>query len=149
MRKLLGLLILLTFSPIAMAGGDVIGWRGDGTGIYPQANPPVEWQQVSTAVEGLRFQVQPPKNDAPSGQPMPDGVIREWLILGPLPTTKADKDTTDALFNLDQSKLAPASGQKFADSEWKILPTETAYIDFAKQFGTYDKTPEQSVYAFA
>lgn len=54
-----------------------IGWRGDGSGVYQKAEPPIHWQRVSKAVAALRVQAEPPKDEEPSGQPMPDGVIRE------------------------------------------------------------------------
>jgi len=55
-----------------------VGWRNDGTGQFPGANPPTTWQRVSKAMEGLRSQAAKP-GDGPSGVPMSDGVIRQWL----------------------------------------------------------------------
>jgi len=138
----------LVLASAAAATGDVVGWRGDGSGVYPKADPPIEWQRVSKAVAALRVQAEPPKGDGPSGQPMPDGVIREWLVLGPVATRKgAKKTTTDALLAEDQSKFSPAAGQRSAGAEWKVVKTDTAYIDFAREFDTYDKNVEKSAYA--
>ena len=78
-----------------------MGWRGDGTGKFPAADPPTQWGRVSTAVEDLRFHAGPggraPDFSAGSaGTPMPDGVIHQWLVLGPVPsrgTTSFEQDT--------------------------------------------------------
>src|SRR5664279_434648 len=31
--------------PTSTPAGTVVGWRGDGSGRYPDANPPTEWYQ--------------------------------------------------------------------------------------------------------
>ncbi len=61
-----------------------MGWRGDGTGKYPDANPPVTRGRVSQAVKALRFQANRPK-EGDAGVPMQSGAAREWLVLGPVP----------------------------------------------------------------
>ena len=61
-----------------------MGWRGDGSGKYPAADPPTSWSQTSTAIEGLRFSAGKAAREE-AGIPMPDGVVRQWLILGPVP----------------------------------------------------------------
>ena len=63
---------------LVMGADEVVGWRRDGTGIYPNVTPPTKWQQISETIAGLRFQATPPNGDAVSGTPMPDGIIREW-----------------------------------------------------------------------
>ena len=62
----------------------IVGWRGDGSGKYLSAESPATWSRVSTIVQGLRFLAREPKSGEP-GTLMPDGVIRQWLILGPVP----------------------------------------------------------------
>jgi hypothetical protein len=37
-----------------------IGWRGDGGGRYPAAEPPVAWGRLSTAVKDLSTQARKP-----------------------------------------------------------------------------------------
>ena len=148
MSRLLAALVLLAFFCTALAGGEVVGWRGDGTGIYPQATPPVQWQQVSKAVDGLRFQAEPPKDNQPAGKPMPDGIIREWLILGPFADTQDEKSLpTDPAYAEDQTKLEPALGKELVGTVWRTLQTGTAFIDFAKQFDSYGKDVQQAAYA--
>ena len=127
----------------------VTGWRGDGSGIYTKATPPLSWQHASTTIAGLRFQTQPPTNCQPSGTHMPDGVIREWLLLGPLVTTPGERDpSTDSLLVEDQTRLMPAAGQALAGTTWQIFKTDTAYLDCAQHYHAYGSTNDQAAYAF-
>ena len=108
------------------------GWRGDGTGKYPSAEPPAAWSRVSTAMEGLRFAARKPAGGEP-GTPMPDGVVRQWLVLGPVPVlqdAKLNKDTVP-----DETTLAPDEGQTTAGLAWKKVTLDTAYLDFARLIG--------------
>jgi hypothetical protein len=150
MSRLVLSIVVVFAAAAASLGGESIGWRGDGSGIHPNADPPVRWQRVSTAIAGLRFQADPPKSAEPSGQGMADGVIREWLLLGPVPAQEGRKGAlTDALLAEDQSQLAPAAGQELAGVRWQKRRTETAYIDCHQYFGTYGKVPKQVAYAHA
>lgn len=127
----LGILACLLIS--AAAGQPkIIGWRNDGTGKYPAADPPTTWGQTSTAVEGLRFMARKPAaHDA--GTPMPDGVIRQWLVLGPVPFPRDAKIEEDTLPG--EAELAPDEGRKTSDLTWKKVTLETAYLDFTKLIG--------------
>ena len=57
----------------------VVGWRGDGTGRYPDAKPPLQWSKKSTAMLGMKSTI----GDSKTAVDMSDGVIKEWLVLGP------------------------------------------------------------------
>lgn len=150
MKQILVSALLIAFLPLASAMAAGIGWRGDGSGSYPNANPPTHWQLTSTTSENLRFQANPPKGDEPAGTPMPDCVIRQWLVLGPVASQRDEKGAlTDALLVEDQSKVAPGPGQQDDGAEWKPVKTDSAYLDFAKEFDTYDKVVDQAVYAHA
>jgi outer membrane protein assembly factor BamB len=108
------------------------GWRGDGTGKYPAADPPVMWSRVSKAVKGLRYLAAKPK-DADAGTPMPDGVVREWLLLGPVPMPEDGTVKQDALPN--EAQLAPDEGRKTGPCTWKRVTVDTAYLDFTALLG--------------
>ncbi|MCY3019141.1 MAG: hypothetical protein NTW87_08955, partial [Planctomycetota bacterium] len=65
---------------------NVIGWRGDGTGIFKDATPVLEWGRWPKSPNGgLRYQVRKPKaGDAgQNATPVRSGQILEWLIIGP------------------------------------------------------------------
>jgi outer membrane protein assembly factor BamB len=126
-------IVLVSFVALnACAGEATIGWRGDGTGKYPAADPPMTWGRVSRAVKGLRFQARKTK-DGDAGTPMPDGVAREWLVLGPVPREEGAKVERDTVPN--EVQFAPDEGDKQGDLVWKKVATDTAWLDFAKLFG--------------
>ena len=65
-------MLLAAGSTIAAAaepilGGESIGWRGDGSGIYPGADPPIRWHRASEALKGLRTRSGPPRGDEEEG----------------------------------------------------------------------------------
>jgi outer membrane protein assembly factor BamB len=125
----------------AWAGQAPQGWRGDGTGKYPAADPPLTWGRISQAVKELRFQAAPPGADA-TGRAMPDGVVREWLVLGPVPLPENTKVSEDTL--PDEAQLNPRAGEKTAGLAWKKVAVDTACLDFIPMFGQ-----RQEVVAYA
>ena len=133
------LAILFTFTASAET---IVGWRGDGSGCYPDATPPVTWGRVSKAVKGLRFQVQKPGAEA-SGKSMEDGVVREWLVLGPVPVPDVpkaiEKETLPGEF-----QFAPEENDKVESLTWKKVQAATSTLDFAKILGYQKK-----MYAYA
>ncbi len=120
-----------------------IGWRGDGTGKYPNATPPIAWSRTSTAVKSLRFAAQT-STSADAGTAMPDGVIRDWLIVGPLPLTQKTGTEPSAL--PDEAALAPTVGQEAGSKRWRKVSLESAYIDFTRLVG---KPEDEDVAAYA
>jgi hypothetical protein len=143
----LAILSLLAFTAATFAA-EPIGWRNDSTGIYPQTTPPLHWNRTSKTVNALRFQATPPTDDKPAGQPMPDGAIRDWLLLGPLDDAKDEKKKpTDPIFTQDLATLAPAPGDKAADTQWTKHTTDTTFIDFAKVYDAYGKKIKKAAYA--
>jgi len=118
----------------AAAFGQDSGWRGDGTGRYPSATPPVTWGRVSRALQGLRFRAARP-GPQDTGTPMADGVVREWLVLHPAPEgSKVDKEVLPG-----EADLAPAENEKTGDAVWKKIPFESAWMDFNALLGKTGK----------
>lgn len=124
--------VLAWMAVCCVAGETTLGWRGDGTGRYPSADPPVAWGRVSSIVKGLRFQSRKPK-DGDTGTPMLDGVCREWLVLGPVPIPEDSKIEKDTLPN--EVQFAPDEDEKAGELAWTKVTTDTAWLDFAKRFG--------------
>ena len=142
-RLLAGSTLCLLAAATSLAG-ESIGWRGDGSGTYPKADPPVHWSRVSQTIAALRYQAAAPKDDQPAGQAMTDGIVREWLLLGAVKAEKGDKGALhDELLVEDQSKLQPAEGQELAGTKWKLFKTDTAYLDCAKEYDAYGKKPRE------
>ena len=135
-------LLALALPRAILAADPATGWRGDGTGKYPAVNPPTLWSRTSAAVEGLRFVAKKPA-DTEMGTAMPDGVIREWLIAGPIPLIKQGDEE---LALPDEAALAPEEGQPAADRKWQKVTLDSAYLDFNRLLG---KPKDQAVAAYA
>jgi hypothetical protein len=120
----------------------VIGWRGDGSGKYPTADPPISWSRISIATKGLRYSTA--KSDRPdAGAPVPDGVIREWLIAGPVPFDQ-DNVPPDAI--PQEAAVDPEAGDMLGKARWQKVVLDTAYLDFMHLLG---KPQDQDVAAYA
>ncbi len=125
-NPVVALLAIMLFATASIAQ-PITGWRGDGTGKYPAADPPIAWSQTSTAIKGLRYSIE--KTPADAGAAMADGVIRQWLILGPMPGTKGqpEDDATP-----EESAADPQAGDKWGDKTWTKADLDTAWLDFNK-----------------
>lgn len=106
-----------------------MGWRGDGSGNYPSATPPLDWGQNSKSLKSMAAQSRKPKpNDVPSKLgSMSDGVIRQWLVLGPLPITEGKK-FEELLPKIET--VSPDENEKIGDLSWKPVAAETSCLDF-------------------
>ena len=59
------------------------GWRGNGTGLYPDSTAPLEWYRLPKGlIADLRTRAEGPGENA-QGTQLEKGIVREWLILGP------------------------------------------------------------------
>ncbi len=121
----------------------ITGWRGDGTGKYPDATAPLQWSvRGKNLVNDLRCSSKKPKGDAdPSGLAIPDGQIREWLVAGPFPFANPGKVAEPGLPG--EAELQPEEGDKAGNATWKAT-TDGWTGDFGKLFG---KNPNQVAYA--
>jgi len=110
-----------------------IGWRGDGSGAYPSATPPLEWyRRPKGAYTTLRVSAMKPKGSAPEGQPLNMGMIREWMVAGPFEA----KDHGSALSDVTQANeaaLQAAMGQNVGGKPWQQVP-----VSVSNQSGGYD-----------
>lgn len=133
---------------LAAAGEPATGWRGNGTGLWPESPAPIVWQRIAHgAMEGLRSSAAPPADPSvPGDAPLVEkGLIRDWLVLGPFPVGDSVKDfDTDPLDG--ESKSAPLPGQQQAGQTWTAARTpadditvfgvsEFPWLDAAKVVG--------------
>jgi len=76
---IVGLFVLLTIPCWAEAAPapKTFGWRGNWTGLFPDAAPPVEWARIAKGVfAGTTCQAAKPAHRAPkSGQPVANGLL--------------------------------------------------------------------------
>jgi outer membrane protein assembly factor BamB len=104
------------------------GWRGDGSGRYPDADPPLQWNRVSTAIKELSAQARKPADDAQPAKEdaIADGIIRKWLVAGPFKLAE-DKKPDDTL--ADAQTLSPDKDDKAGDLPWREVTLETPCMD--------------------
>ncbi len=105
-----------------------MGFRGDGSGKYPNANPTLDWGRIAKSVVELSAQARKPKDDdiPAKDTALSDGTIRSWLILGPIPITKEMK-AEDILSKVES--LQPDDKEKSGDLAWQSVKLETGCID--------------------
>ncbi|MBM4035981.1 MAG: hypothetical protein FJ291_29955, partial [Planctomycetes bacterium] len=125
-RLVCGVAVLLLVVSAAFAGEPpkTYGWRGNWTGLYPEANPPTEWGRIAKGVvAGLTCQAAKPDANAAKGTTAittGQGFIRDWLVVGLFPVSHSVND-----FDKEQipgeAKLAPAEGDKAGDLAWRRL----------------------------
>ncbi|MEI6166640.1 MAG: PQQ-binding-like beta-propeller repeat protein [bacterium] len=130
LRTLLLIPLLMTLL-VTSTNAEVMGWRGDGSGCYPTVNPPTHWGRISRDVAELSAQAGKPANDAlpDKANAAPDGVLRHWLVLGPLPL--ADDAKTDEPIP-DIAALTPEDGLKTTNLSWQAVTLDTDCMDLCQ-----------------
>lgn len=97
-----------------------VGWRGDWTGRYPGATPPLEWGRwAKTGVHELRGQADKPKSDAPGeAKELPFGRMVEWLLCGPFPAEDQAKALDQELIPGESALQPVVNGKTPAGQAW-------------------------------
>lgn len=147
----------IALSALTARGDDIVGWRGNWTGLWPDAQTPVEWSRLPIgATRGLQCATTRPADEsaAPQGTTsVRDGLIRDWLVIGPFPVADSAKQFDESQIT-NETELKPAAGEKVGDLEWKPLSmppedrwqfgtTELAWLDPGKAL---DAKPNQVAY---
>jgi outer membrane protein assembly factor BamB len=129
------LIALLVLAPCSAAPPAIAnGWRGNGTGLWPEARPPLQWGRTPRGtLADLRARADRPGAKAEADAPhLENGLVRDWLVIGPFPV----KDSVRAF---DQAQLTgetavqPTAGDKAGALAWASL---TAQLDDRWVFGT-------------
>src|SRR5262245_9955344 len=141
-RLAVALIALLLAPCVASAADPVSGWRGNQTGLWPDAQPPLELHRIPRrALAGRHMAAAPPKYKA-SGSPVLKGLLREWLVIGPFAVEDAVKNFDhDALGG--EAAAEPADGKKVGEVAWKAVSgpaddvtvfgtAELPFVDLAK-----------------
>ncbi len=165
-ERMLKILILLAgtiFSPGASGwAGDeppqkTYGWRGNWTGLFPEADPPVEWGRKPVGVvSGLTVQAARPAGDAPAGlHPLTEGLIRRWLVLGPFPVASSVDQFGEEQIP-GEAELNPDGGEAAGNLTWKRLDVKkapdyerwgTTELDWVDLTEVMEYRPNQIAYA--
>lgn len=120
-----------------------IGWRGDGTGRYPAAQPVTQWGYWPKSPSwGLKYQLSKPK-DGDAGQdakPVVNRQLLEWLTIGPFEPKDAAKPL-DETFIENESAVEPSEGDKVGDLTWtkQSWPTHNAFNNMEHDLIHLDK----------
>ena len=138
---------LLLIGSASLAGeGATMGWRGDGSGRYPNANPPLEWGRVAKSIKELSAQATKPKDDAlPAKESaIPDGILRDWLVLGPIQLTDESKPDEPIAGAEAQS---PDKDEKACDLKWQATKLDNSCLDLCALL--HVSTTQKGVAAYA
>jgi len=99
-----------------------VGWRGDWTGHFPGATPPMEWsRRVKGSTTEIRYQADKPAGapDARS-KPLEYFTLKEWLVAGPYggdePAKMIEQD-----FLGSEERVEPSRDGKAGDRTWRFL----------------------------
>src|SRR5437763_890129 len=141
------LLGLIVVASSAVAGETFNGWRGNATGIWADAKPPLEWRRTAKgSMEGLRAAAKRPAGTEVGGAPLvAKGLIRDWLVIGPFPVNDSVKDFDQDVVK-GEADVQPVAGDKVGPREWKpaaVPPddiwvfgaAEMPWLDLAKVVG--------------
>jgi len=133
------LITFLSFAGFAAGKPDkanITGWRGDGSGRYPDANPPVHWSKTSKIMLGLSCQAEKPNSKAEKGKSdLSGGIIKEWLVLGPFEAGEVDKKDPFANFAIKgKAELDPAPGDETNGKTWRQVKYDNSFIETDKLF---------------
>jgi len=135
----------------------VHGWRGNWTGLFPNASPPLHWSRTAQSlVSRSACQAKKPADGTPpSGPDVRDGLLREWLVIGPLATADSVGD-----FEAEQipgeAGLEPDEGRTVDSLAWKRLELPqkpdyerwgTAELDWVDVGEALGYKPNQVAYA--
>src|SRR5262249_53480627 len=112
------------------------GWRGNGTGLWPEAQVPTVWYRLPESVVGqlrmARSREGPPVPVVRWAPRLQKGLIIPWLVIGPFPVTDSVREFNEAQL-ADEATIQPAPGAKFGSLAWKEL---VAQHDDRWKFGT-------------
>lgn len=103
-----------------------IGWRGDGSGRFPAATPPVDWfRRPRAGFTALKSLAAKPKGGAAEGQLLNMGMVREWLVAGPF-EGKSHATALEDTVQPNEAALQPAVGQNLGGKPWTATSVSVA-----------------------
>ena len=150
------LVLLLLVGPPCSADDFGAGWRGNWTGLWPNAKPPLEWHRLPKGVlTDLRARTdKPAEKEGEKGNRIEDGLVHDWLVLGPFPVGDSVKDFDRA--QLDVEKVRPGIGDRDRGLTWQRVEVppedpmafgkvDLPWLDFLPTVGGFK--PNQVAYA--
>ena len=130
-----------------------VGWRGDGTGRFPAADPPVRWgRTVKGHYAALRCRAGKPEGPDRAGELLNMGFLRDWVILGPF-DVKDFKGGVEGDILKGEATVQPRLGDEAngkAWARWRISVENQSksdgklLLDFAQAFGRAERQERQN-----
>jgi outer membrane protein assembly factor BamB len=118
------LVSFLALWPSGAGAADIAnGWRGNGTGLWPDAQPPLEWYRIPMGVLGdLRARADKPSETgaAAGALRLENGIVPQWLVIGPF----AVKDSVQDFHKVQlgaEATVQPAAGDQVGSLAWKKM----------------------------
>lgn len=131
---------LVAAAPAAPAQGPasesagIAGWRGDWTGRWPAAQPPLSWGRYNKEVQDHRSQAEKPKGAQPENDhPLALGALREWLVAGPYDVKDPAQELDEAHFA--ETEVQPAAGEKAGAALWQAWTGTGAKMATCNNYG--------------
>jgi len=131
-------LVIISISTNLFAEEPASGWRGNATGLWPDAKAPLEWRRLAHgSMEGMRAQANQPTQAEPGDAPaVRKGLIAEWLVLGPFSVGDSVENLDDDLLG-GEASLSPSEGQRAKDgTKEQLWRRVAAPFDDPLVFGT-------------
>jgi outer membrane protein assembly factor BamB len=142
----------LVFASCPADAADIAnGWRGNGTGLWPDAHPPLEWHRLPRGVVAdLRVRADRPRDKAEENAlRLEKGLVPEWLVLGPFPVADSVQDFDKAQLT-EEATVRPADGDRTGarawhklsaplDDPWAFGPANLPWTDLAPAVGGYQR----------
>ena len=137
-----------------------VGWRGDYTGRFVGATPPLTWsRRVRGITTSLRYQAAKPTGEAgKESRQLEYFSIKDWLIAGPFPVQDAATDIEKDFLG-GEAAVMPAEGAKGA-AAWRFLRADVetqsrhdhnegtcgqSNVDFVYAFGKIAEGPKATI----
>lgn len=131
--------LLLALAPVARAAEGAVaasqpayGWRGNLTGLFPQAQVPAEWSNVSAGpAEGMKCTTTQPADGGgdKDAAPVTKGLVGQWLVIGPFTVADGSKDFDRELVP-DEAKATPRIDEKVGELAWRYAKPSSDGVSF-------------------
>src|SRR5262249_16354137 len=108
------------------------GLRGDWTGRFAGANPPLTWSRVAKGLPGFACEAAKPAGNPAQVENCFAFNPHDWLVLGVFEGAKLD-ETLDAA--TVPPAAAPVEGDKTGDKTWQKAPAEHGLVCGGAIFG--------------
>lgn len=112
-----------------------VGYRGDWTGRYPGATPPVTWSRIPAGAPGLAVSAKKPNGEPAKLERSYQLAPEHWLVLGFVEKKTFEDGMNDEFCSPEAS---PDEGEKSGTMTWKAAPDEQGLVCGGSIFGAVE-----------